>query len=191
MAAPVSSPARGGAAAVCVSVALALALPTSGAGCATATRLHTRPEGATVYVDGELIGKTPVVYDNDPGLPRRYHVQLYKPGYAPLDFYLDAKMSWLWGYVGAVTLVPYLWAWSLGREYVFALTPAGELPDGSDAAPPARSEAAPPPGGDAGPPIGGDTAPPARGEAAPPAGGQPTPPAGAGANSGGGPGAPR
>ncbi len=132
---PASRPSReaGGHPAARSLAALVLALATS-AGCATATRLHTHPEGATVWVNGELIGKTPVVYENDPGLPRRYHVQLYKPGYAPLDFYLDAKLSWLWGYVGAVTLVPYLWAWSLGRDYVFALEaertpPAAEPPD--------------------------------------------------------------
>ena len=99
---------------------LALAATTS---CATATRFHTDPEGATLYVNGKLIGETPVVYDNDHGLPRRYHVQLYKDGYESLDFYLDTRISWLWGYVGLVTIVPYFWAWSLAREYELVLTP--------------------------------------------------------------------
>ena len=93
-------------------------------GCATATRLHTTPEGATVYVNGKLTGATPVVYDNDPGLPRRYHVQVAKPGYEPLDFYLDTRLSWLWGYLGFVAVVPYLWAWSLERDYVFVMSKA-------------------------------------------------------------------
>jgi hypothetical protein len=95
-------------------------------GCATATRLHTTPEGAIVHVNGKLIGNTPIVYDNDPGLPRRYHVQVTKPGYESLDFYLDTRLSWLWGYVGFVTLVPYLWAWSLEREYVFVMQQASQ-----------------------------------------------------------------
>lgn len=92
-------------------------------GCATASRIHTEPEGATLYIDGLLMGETPFVFHNDPGLPRRYHVQIAKPGFEPLDFYIDTRMSWLWGYVGLVTLVPYLWAWSLSGDYVFALTP--------------------------------------------------------------------
>ena len=138
MPAPKPPPGAGGrpAARSLAAVVLVLALATS-SGCATATRLHTRPEGATVWVNGELIGKTPVVYENDPGLPRRYHVQVYEPGYAPLDFYLDARMSWLWGYVGAVTLVPYLWAWSLGRDYVFALEPESRPSPGPPPAAPA------------------------------------------------------
>lgn len=111
-------------------------------GCATATRFHTQPEGATLYVDGLLMGETPFVFHNEPGLPRRYHVQIVKSGYEPLDFYLDTRLSWLWGYIGVVTLVPYLWAWSLRGDYVFDMTPVrGEWPDSESESEPELPEA--------------------------------------------------
>jgi hypothetical protein len=101
--------------------------------CATTTRLHTEPEGASIRVNGLLVGRTPVSYENGPGLPRRYHIQISKDGYEPLDFYIDTRMSWLWGYLGLVTLVPYLWAWSLKGDYVFFLRPSGEVPSAGPA----------------------------------------------------------
>jgi hypothetical protein len=103
-------------------------------GCATATRFHTEPEGATVVINGLRIGETPLTYENEAGLPRRYHLQIHKEGYAPLDFYLDTRLSWLWGYLGVVTIVPFFWAWSLRGDYVFTLQPdAGrQLPRGRE-----------------------------------------------------------
>jgi hypothetical protein len=95
-------------------------------GCATTTRLHTHPEGATVYINGLLVGQTPLAYTNEAGLPRRYHLEIDKEGYESLDFYVDTRLSWLWGFVGLVTVVPYFWAWSLRGDYVFHLEPKGE-----------------------------------------------------------------
>ncbi len=105
-------------------------------GCASAARFHTRPEGATLYVNGLKVGHTPLAYDNEPGPPRRYHVQLVKPGYAPLDFYLDTSISWAWGYLGAFTLLPYLWAYALRGDYVFTLVPdPSQSPPAEESAP--------------------------------------------------------
>jgi hypothetical protein len=90
--------------------------------CATA-RIHTKPEGAQLYIDGLYMGDTPYSYSGEAGLPRRYHLQIIKPGFEPLDLYVDARMSWIWGYVGSFTLVPLLWAWSLSGDYEFHLQP--------------------------------------------------------------------
>ncbi len=117
------------------SILLALAL----ASCASAARFHTDPEGALLYVNGQRIGTTPVAYANDPGLAQRYHVQIVKPGYEPLDFYLDNSLSWIWGYCGLMGLVPYLWGWSLSGDHVFHLIPLHD-----ERAPPSFDEEEPP-----------------------------------------------
>jgi hypothetical protein len=100
----------------CLVLALALL-----SGCATATRILSDPPGALVYVNGELVGRTPVVYHNDKGLPRRYHLELRRPGCDALDLFVDTRMSYLWGITGLIVPVTYLWAWSLDSEYDFFL----------------------------------------------------------------------
>ena len=75
-----------------------------------------------LYVNGEAIGRTPVVYDDGRGLPRRFHVELYRDGCEPLDFYLDTRMSYGWGMLSEVLFVPGLWAWSLDDHYLFELS---------------------------------------------------------------------
>ncbi len=113
--------------------AAALVIMGATTACATA-RIHSDPPGARLYVNGLYMGTTPFNYGNEAGLPRRYHIQLVKEGYRPLDLYIDARMSWLWGYLGAFTGIPLLFAWSLSGDYVFYLEPATE-----EDAPPAPS----------------------------------------------------
>lgn len=91
------------------------------ASCGVGTRINTQPRGAKLYVNGALVGETPVVYANPRGLPRRYHVEIRREGHEPLDFFLDARMTVGWGIAGALLLIPNLWAWSLASEYTFTL----------------------------------------------------------------------
>jgi len=103
--------------AVCIAVACALL-----GGCGT-THIYSEPPRALVYVNGALIGKTPVTYHHDRGLARRYHIEVYRDGYEPLDLYVDTQMSYVWGLFGAFLLFPKLWAWSLPSELQFNLRP--------------------------------------------------------------------
>ena len=91
--------------------------------CSTATRIITEPPGAIVYVDGSMIGKTPVVYHSERGLPKRFHIEMYRKGFEPIDLYVDTQMSVGWGITASFLFLPYLWAWRLEEELVFNMQP--------------------------------------------------------------------
>lgn len=93
-------------------------------GCSTASRFHSTPMGAKLFINGDYIGETPIVYDDAYSLPKRLHVQLQKDGYEELDMYLDKQMSYP---MGAGIANPYFfamtfWAWKLDNDYRFDLT---------------------------------------------------------------------
>ena len=105
---------------------IVLCLTFIGVACSsTATRIKTEPSGAKIYINGELVGKSPTVYFGKASGGRRYHVQIEKQGYEDLDFYLDNSMIWwapaslLFPYGGAIYL--YLNGWALLDEYQFNL----------------------------------------------------------------------
>jgi len=96
-----------------------------GACSSTTTRIKTKPSGAKIYIDGELVGKSPTVYFGKTSGGRRYHVQLEKEGYEDVDLYIDNTLRWwspltlLFPYGGGLYL--YLAGWSLAGEYQFNL----------------------------------------------------------------------
>ena len=60
------------------------------AGClSTVTRITSEPEGAKVYLDGELIGTTPFAHHDRETIPTRHRVQIELEGYRIEEFYLD------------------------------------------------------------------------------------------------------
>jgi len=65
-------------------LSLALGAIVLGPGCAHTVRIDTTPPGATVFVDGALLGTSPVDLEERSGLSRRYEVRLSKPGYEEL-----------------------------------------------------------------------------------------------------------
>ena len=96
-----------------------------GACTSSTTRIKTEPSGAKVYIDGELVGKSPTVYFGKNSSGRRYHIQLQKEGYEEADFYLDNRLNWwapssfLFYAVGGLYMG--LAGWSLADEYQFNL----------------------------------------------------------------------
>ena len=85
--------------------------------CTTASRFHTKPNGAKLYINGDYIGETPVVYTDQRGQPERLHIQIRKEGYKELDFYLDKAND----YAGLALTIFYgislFWSASLDNEY--------------------------------------------------------------------------
>jgi len=94
-------------------------------GCSTATRFHSSPLGAKLYINGDYVGETPVVYDDAHSLPERLHIQIRKDGYEELDMYLDKQLSYP---MAAVMAVPWggvtatFWGWKLDNDYRFDIS---------------------------------------------------------------------
>ena len=63
------------------------------AACSATSRFHTEPKGAKLFINGDYIGETPVVYDDSYGLPSRIQVEIQKEGYDDLDMYMDKTMA--------------------------------------------------------------------------------------------------
>ena len=66
-------------------------------GCVQSTHLLTDPSGAKVYVNGELLGVSPVelIVDDGPGttFPTRLHARFERAGYEPLEKDLPTQIS--------------------------------------------------------------------------------------------------
>jgi hypothetical protein len=60
-------------------------------GCANQTAFHTTPVGAKVYINGDLCGDSPCIYNSRYGFPDRIRVQLEKDGYESAEFFLDTQ----------------------------------------------------------------------------------------------------
>ena len=105
-------------------VMILLSLSTLLSGCMTSTRFTTKPEGAKLYINGDYMGVTPIIFNDKRGLPTRLHIKVKKEGYKELNFYLDKSPD----YLGTLSLlIPYtLFAspWinaSLDDKYAFNL----------------------------------------------------------------------
>ena len=92
-------------------------------GCTRVTWIHSTPPGALVRINNEEVGRTPVAYESTRGLPKRFRIHLEKSGFESSDFYIDSTMNWGMGYAGAVSLLPFLWAWSLQKKISVSLKP--------------------------------------------------------------------
>lgn len=80
----------------CLAAAL-LATLTAALGCTQSTHLLTDPAGAKVYVNGELLGVSPVelIVEDGPGVafPTRLHARFERAGYEPLEKDLPTQIS--------------------------------------------------------------------------------------------------
>ncbi len=98
--------------------------------CATTTMIKTVPEGADIYFQGDLMGKTPWKLDDGYGLPALVTIRFVKEGYVPLEVRLEKETSYP---VGIASLIPYppfplsyFWTWKFDKSYSFKLTPKKE-----------------------------------------------------------------
>ncbi|MBI3184262.1 MAG: PEGA domain-containing protein [Myxococcales bacterium] len=128
-------------------IAAITALAVSSAGCTTITTIRTNPDKASVYLNGQKLGETPVQYNSKSGLPTRYRVQLQKEGYRTEEFYVDTPINVAWAVLLGWMVVPLLWAWEMDSQYNFNLRPderpAPALPPPPP--PPAMEPWSPPP----------------------------------------------
>ena len=99
-----------------ISITFALALCTV-TGCSTSSRFHTKPDGAKLYVNGDYVGETPVVYTDRRSMPKRLHIQIRKEGYKELDFYIDKTTDYLGTFLSMFYGFGVPWSASLDNVY--------------------------------------------------------------------------
>ncbi len=104
--------------ATCLVVALAA--------CASTTTLHSSPEGAKVYLNGEYAGTTPYSMTDTKIVGSTTHVRLEREGYAPLETDIvrneELDVGALIG--GIFFLVPFLWIEEYKPTHTYELQPA-------------------------------------------------------------------
>jgi hypothetical protein len=110
-----------------LSAATAAALST---GCASTTIIRSDPPGATLYVDGSKVGKTPYTYSDTKTISSTTRLRLKKEGYEEFEtlmtrneqFQVDACIG------GAFFFVPFLWVMGYNPERTYELTPLQGYP---------------------------------------------------------------
>jgi hypothetical protein len=95
------------------------------AGCTSTTVIHSRPEGAKVYLDNSYMGMTPYTQKDSKIVGTQTPLRLTKDGYEPFETHLskDEKPD-----VGAIVggvffLFPFLWTEGYQPEHTYDLTP--------------------------------------------------------------------
>ncbi|HVG60939.1 MAG TPA: PEGA domain-containing protein [Hyalangium sp.] len=100
-------------------------------GCVSATVIRSEPSGATVYIDGSKVGRTPYTYADTKTVSSITRVRLRKEGYEDFETLLVRNEEFQAGpCVGGVfLLVPLLWVMGYHPEHNYELTPlAGNAP---------------------------------------------------------------
>lgn len=101
------------------------------AGCASSTMIRSEPSGATVYIDGSKVGKTPYPYSDTKTVSSTTRIKLRKEGYEDLETLIVRNEEFQLGPCigGALFLVPFLWVMGYQPEHNYELTPqAGYAP---------------------------------------------------------------
>lgn len=95
------------------------------AGCTSATIIRSDPSGATVYVDGSRVGKTPYTYSDTKMVSSTTHIKLKKDGYEDFETLLVRNEEFQLGPCigGAFLIVPFLWVMGYHPEHNYELSP--------------------------------------------------------------------
>ena len=93
--------------------------------CASVTVIHTEPEGAKVYVDGEARGNTPYTYSDTKIVGSTTHLRFVKDGYQDTTAELQRNEEFEVGPCigGVLVLFPFLWIMGYRAEHRYELTP--------------------------------------------------------------------
>jgi hypothetical protein len=93
--------------------------------CASVTVIHSDPEGAKLYVDGEARGNTPYTYSDTKIVGSTTHLRLVKDGYQELAVQLQRNEEFEVGPCigGVLILFPFLWIMGYRAEHRYELTP--------------------------------------------------------------------
>jgi len=105
-----------------ISVVFAVAVFVSG--CASSTLINTVPGGAKVYIDGQLLGDSPVSHSDTAVSGATKAVLLKKEGYKDKTTLIrkeEAKVGPIIG--GLFFLFPFIWTLGYPDSYTFELEP--------------------------------------------------------------------
>src|SRR5215471_17174267 len=92
------------------------------AACASATTIRSEPSGAKVYLDGQYIGETPVVHQDQDIAGTDKAVRLTHDGYRDqVGTIRKDELKIMPLVVGLIVLVPLLWVTGYPAEYYFIL----------------------------------------------------------------------
>ena len=98
------------------------------------TVIHSQPEGAKLYIDGEVHGKTPYSYSDTKIVGSSTHIRMVMDGYEDTNVVLQRNEEFSVGACigGVLILFPFLWIMGYKAEHRYELTPlrqrAEELP---------------------------------------------------------------
>lgn len=95
--------------------------------------LQTQPPGATVAINGAIVGRTPYTLTDTKIVGSSTPIRFEYPGYAPLDVTLtrNEEVDVLPLIGGLILLVPFLWVMKYQPNHNFQLQPAtGGYPPG-------------------------------------------------------------
>lgn len=91
--------------------------------CMSTTTLHSLPEGADVYADGNYLGKTPATYSSEKVVLSKTQLRFEKEGYETLFTYIRRSDEFNAGAcIGAFFVtIPVLWILDYSDQYTFQL----------------------------------------------------------------------
>ena len=93
--------------------------------CASATVIHSVPEGAKLYADGEYKGVTPYAYSDTKIVGSTTQLRLVMEGYQEAVVSLQRNEQFSPGacFCGVLFFFPFLWIMSYRAEHRYELTP--------------------------------------------------------------------
>lgn len=100
------------------------------AGCSSTTVIHSRPEGAKVYLDNVYKGTTPYTQTDMKVVGTKTPLRLTKEGYEPFETHLTKDEEPDIGAIvgGCFFLFPFLWTEGYQPEHTYDLTPLSASP---------------------------------------------------------------
>jgi hypothetical protein len=117
------------------------------AGCASSTVLQTTPPGATVKINGMIVGQTPYTLTDTKIVGTTTMLDFEAPGYQPMRTQIqrNEELDPLALVGGIFLLVPFLWIMKYSGTHMYTLVPLGA--GGAPAAPAAAPGYPAAPGG--------------------------------------------
>ncbi|MCB0355433.1 MAG: PEGA domain-containing protein [Bdellovibrionales bacterium] len=91
------------------------------AGCTSTTVIRSHPMGASVYIDGQLVGKTPYEHTDRKMFYQSSDLKIVKKGYQEFDTQLKRSQEWDYGAIIGFFSLP--WCRKYQKEQYYELKP--------------------------------------------------------------------
>ncbi len=93
--------------------------------CSSSTMIHTRPSGASLYIDDEPVGVTPYLMSDTKIVGSTTRIRAELPGYEPLQVAIQRNEKFSVGACigGVLVLVPFLWIMGYRDSHHYELRP--------------------------------------------------------------------